>query len=457
MSSRRRTTASASALAVLAVSVLAACGTSTNEADKASKNGKVTISVEGWRPGSEQATIDTFKAQAAEFMKANPNITIEPKEWEWKGETFATQLAGGTLPTTFRVPFTDGRGLIERNQILDVSKQVKALPYANKFNPSVLAAVQSPDGKIYGLPTGVYGMGLHYNRDLFKAAGLDPDKPPTTWDDLRVAAKAIHDKTGQPGFVTMSKGNTGGWDLTTFTYALGGRMESEDGKTATVNNDGTKQVLTTLKAMRWEDNSVGSGALLDWGGINQAFAAGKAGMYVSGSDVYNALVQQNKVKPESYGLGLLPMGAGDSGVLGGGSIAAVSAKANQAQADAAVKWNDWYYMRKLSEQSAAEADAKTLNEGKQPVGTPQLPVFDAATLTSYNGWIKPYVNVPIDQMSNFTNGINNQKFLAEPVSHTQEIYALLDTVVQKVLTDKNADIDQVLDKANTQAQALLDK
>ena len=41
----------------------------------------------------------------------------------------------------------------------------------------MLAAVQSPDGKIYGLPTGVYGMGLHYNRDLFKAAGLDPDKP----------------------------------------------------------------------------------------------------------------------------------------------------------------------------------------------------------------------------------------------------------------------------------------
>ena len=149
--------------------------------------------------------------------------------------------------------------------------------------------------------------------------------------------------------------------------------------------------------------------------------------------------------------------AGDAGVLGGGSIAAVSAKANQAQADAAVKWNDWYYMRKLSEQSAAEADAKTLNEGKQPVGTPQLPVFDAATLTSYNGWIKPYVNVPIDQMSAFTNGINNQKFLAEPVSHTQEVYALLDTVVQKVLTDKNADVNQVLDKANTQAQALLAK
>jgi ABC-type glycerol-3-phosphate transport system substrate-binding protein len=316
--------------------------------------------------------------------------------------------------------------------------------------------VQSPDGKIYGLPTGVFGMGLHYNRDLFKAAGLDPDKPPTTWEDLRADAKAIHDKTGQPGFVLMSKGTTGGRNLTALTTAFGGRLESEDGKTATVNNDATKQVLTLVQQMRWQDNSMGSAALLDWGGINQAFAAGKVGMYVSGSDVYNALVQQNKVKADSYGLGLLPVAsAPNAGLLGGGSIAAVSAKANRAQADAAVKWNDWYYMRKLAEQDAAVADAKTLNEGKQPVGTPQLPVFDVATLQQYDSWIKPYVNVPVDQMTAFTGGIGNQKLAQEPVTKTQELYAQLDSVVQKVLTDKNTDVNQVLDKANTQAQSLI--
>jgi multiple sugar transport system substrate-binding protein len=460
MSSRKRTTAAASAAALLAVGLLAACGSSvTKDAQgKGSKDGKVTISVEGWRPGSEQATIDTFKGQVAAFMKDNPGITVEPKEWEWKGETFAAQLAGGTLPTSFRVPFTDGKGLIERGQLADLTEQVNALPYAKQFNPSVLAAAQGPDGKIYGLPTQVYGMGLHYNRALFQQAGLDPDRPPTTWDEVRADAKAIHDKTGQPGFVLMSKGNTGGWDLTTLTYAFGGRMEQVDGDTvtATVDNDGTKQVLSLLKAMRWEDGSVGNGALLDWSGINQTFAAGKAGMYVSGSDVYNALVQQNAVKAADYGLALLPMTSSpDAGILGGGSIVAVSAKATKAQADAAVRWNDYYYMRKLADQTAAEADAKTLSDGKQPVGTPQLPVFDAATLTKYNGWIKPYVNVPLAQMSAFTDGIAAQKLVPEPASHTQELYALLDGVVQKVLTDKNADVDTVLRRADSSAQALV--
>ena len=59
----------------------------------------------------------------------------------------------------------------------------------------------------------------------------------------------------------MATENTGGWQLTTATYAIGGRMQEvgEDGKvTATVNNDKTKAVLERLKAMRWEDNSMGS-------------------------------------------------------------------------------------------------------------------------------------------------------------------------------------------------------
>ncbi|MDQ1585579.1 MAG: multiple sugar transport system substrate-binding protein [Actinomycetota bacterium] len=453
-----RTGVAALLVAVTATSLLTACGSSTKKDTGTSANGKVTISVEGWRPGSEQATIDTFKAQVAAFEALHKNIHVDPREWEWKGETFATQLAGGTLPTSFRVPFTDGKGLIERNQIADLTDAVKALPYASKFNPTVLAAAQGPDGHIYGLPTGVYGIGLHYNRSLFTKAGLDPNKPPATWDELRADAKAIADKTGAAGFAVMSKGNTGGWNLTTLTYALGGRMESVSGTTvsASVDNAGTKEALDRIKAMRWVDHSMGSAALLDWSGINQQFAAGKIGMYMSGSDVYSALVQQNSIKPADYGLALLPMSdSPDAGLLGGGSVVAVSAKASKAQQNAAVLWNDYYYMRKLVQQDAAALDAKTLQEGKQPVGTPQLPIFDAATLTQYNDWIKPYVNVPLDQMSSFTSGVFSQKLVAEPPAHTQELYALLDSVVQKVLSDKNADINSVLSKVNGQAQSLV--
>ena len=46
--------------------------------------------------------------------------------------------------------------------------------------------------------------------------------------------------------------------------------------------------------------------------------------------------------------------------------------------------------------------------------------------------------------------------MPEPAAHTQEMYAVLDPVVQAVLTDENADIDALLDAANAQVQAILD-
>ena len=63
--------------------------------------------------------------------------------------------------------------------------QVEALPYAERFNPNVLAVAQDADGKVYGVPFAAYGIGLHYNRQLFEEAGLDPDAPPTTWAEVR--------------------------------------------------------------------------------------------------------------------------------------------------------------------------------------------------------------------------------------------------------------------------------
>jgi multiple sugar transport system substrate-binding protein len=450
---RRGLTALATIASLATVSVLAAaCGSD----DDSKSDGKVTITVEGWRPGDEQGTIDAVKKQAAAFMKDHPDVVVKPIEWEWNAETFSTQLAGDQLPTTFRVPFTDTKGLAERQQIADVTEYVNALPYAEDFNPSVLAAAQGTDGKIYGLPTDVYGVGLHYNRDLFEQAGLDPDSPPTTWDEVRSDAKAIADKTGKAGYVQMSTNNTGGWMLTTLTYALGGRMESEDGKTASIDNEATAQGIQMLHDMRWTDDSMGKNTSYEWGTINEAFAAGKIGMYMSGSDVYNALVTTNQIDPDSYGLAVLPLAdSPDAGILGGGSVAAVSAKASPEEQEAAVQWNDFYRESKNYDPDVAVADAEVLKETDQPIGTPTLPIFDEATWQSVQDAIKPYVNVPRDQMTSFTDGVFDQTLVPEPAAHTQEVYGILDSVVQKVLTDENADIDALLADANDQAQGLL--
>ena len=143
-------------------------------------------------------------------------------------------------------------------------------------------------------------------------------------------------------------------------------------------------------------------------------------------------------------------------MLAGGDIAAVNVKASPEEQAAAVRWIDFYYMQKLLDQEAAVQDAETLAADGQPVGTPQMPIFDQATLEQSQEWIKDYINVPLDQMTGFTQGIFEQPLVPEPSKHTQEMYAILDTVVQAVLTDENADIDALLADAQSQVQALID-
>ncbi|HEY2556696.1 MAG TPA: extracellular solute-binding protein [Diaminobutyricibacter sp.] len=451
-----RTVAAVAAITLAGVGLLAGCS-SSGSGDSA--DGKTHITVASLIPGSDKSAFKAFDDRVKAFEKANPDIVIKSEEYQWTGPTFATQLAGGTLPDVFNVPFTDSQSLLQAGQLADITAEVSQLPYANKFNENILAVAKSGD-KIYGIPYGPYAMGLSYNRELFQKAGLDPNKPPTTWDEVRADAKTISQKLpGVAGYMQMTQSNTGGWILTTTTYARGGRMETvSNGKTkVTADNPVTKEALQYLHDMRWTDNSLGSNFLFDWSGMNQAFGSGQVAMYPSGSDVLTSLVQQNKFDPKNYGLAMLPIaGSSDAGVLVGGNVAAVSPKSSDAQRKAAVKWIDFYYMQKLLDQNQAVADAKTLAASNQPVGVPTLPVFDKATYDQTLSWIKDEVNIPLENTAPFTDKIFDANLVPEPNKHTQELYGALDSVVQAVLTDKNANIDKLLSTVDTNIQALVD-
>ncbi|HWL78544.1 ABC transporter substrate-binding protein [Microbacterium sp.] len=444
--------------AVATVGALVGCSTSSSGGS--GESGKVELRVATFPPGADAAAYEAFAAQEKQFEDEHPDIDIIGVEYEWEGPTFAVQLAGGSLPDVFTVPFTDSKTLLENGQLMDVTAEIKELGYEDAFNPIILDGVKDSDGNIYGFPRQAYAMGLHYNRDLFEQAGLDPDQPPTTWDEVREYAKKITDATGKAGYAQMAINNTGGWQLTAQTVARGGRtqVDNEDGSAeSTIDNAATKATLEFLHDLKWEDGSFGSKVDLDWGTINQEFAAGNIGMYTSGSDVYTALVRDFGLEPDVYGLAVVPIEGDDPGTLGGGDIAVISPTVDDATKAAAVEWIDWYYMQKLLDEDAAVQDAKTLNDSGQAVGTPVLPVLSRELYEESLVWIEDYINVPRDQMKPFIDSIWDQTPVGEPKKATQEIYALLDTVVQTVLTDENADIDALLAQAQADAQAILDQ
>ena len=452
-----KSTHMATIAAVTVASVLAVCAGSVSSAT--AKSSTVTISVASLIPGSTAAATQQFNNQVAEFEQANPSIKVKSVQYQWTGPTFAAKLAARTLPTVFTVPFTDARSLGDNGQLADLSSEVKALPYFSKFNPAVIAEGTDAKGQIVAVPTAAYAQALHYNRQLFTEAGLNPNKPPTTWGQVRADAKQIAAKTGKAGYVEMGKDdNTAGWILTTLVYSLGGRMETGTGTkaVATLDNPKTIQALNMLKAMRWTDNSMGSNFDYGWSDINQAFAAGTVGMYISGSDVYTNLVQASNINPSIYGVTTIPLANSKSaGVLGGGTLAAVRPDVSAAERAAAVKWIDYFYEQPLISKAQAIRNAKTLVAGKQPVGVPALPIFNKAQYDLANTWIKPFINVPITQMSPFTTGIFKQTLVPEPEASTQSVYNALDAVVEAVLTNKNTNVVQMLQQANSTAQSAI--
>jgi ABC-type glycerol-3-phosphate transport system substrate-binding protein len=426
--------------AMTLVALLAAALTAVVAASlaTAAPQAKVTINVAALRPGSSDAAQKQFNDNVALFERLHPNVNVKAVDYAWNGATFAAQLAAGRLPTVFTVPFTDARTLGEHRQVADITAQVKQWPYFNRFQKTIIAEATTSKGRIIGVPYAAYAQALHYNRQLFKQAGLDPNKPPTTWGQVRRDARQISQKTGAAGYAEMGlNDNTAGWILTTVTYTLGGRMESGRGTsaTATLSNPKTVQALQMLQQMRWNDNSMGSTFDYTWPTINQAFAAGKIGMFVNGSDIYTFLVQAANLDPKIYGIAPLPLGGSkQAGVMGGGSIAVVR-----------------------PDTKGPKLDARILVANKQPVGVPSFPIFDEKQYVLANSWVKPYVNVPLGQMAPFLKGIFKQNLYPEPAASTQSVYHALDPVVQSVFASKDANIPALLAQANDVAQTAIKK
>lgn len=451
---RSATKAVGAGLAVLlAGASLAACSAGGGDAGD---TGTVTITV-GDKPTADQPkSLEDFERKVAAFEEANPDIKIEAEETVWDAQTFQALVAGGQVPTVMNAPFTEIQGLIERQQVLDVTDLISDDSSIHDLNPSVLQVVTGPDDHLFGVPTAAYSMGLIYNRTLFEQAGLDPDSPPTTWEDVRAAAKAIEDNTDAQGLLAMTADNTGGWVLTTMSYAFGDRIQTEDGTEATVDNPATTAALELYKTMRWDDNTMGSNFIINWGDAMNNFAAGQVGMFVQGADAYTQVVVNLGLDPEAFGLAPLPQTDGGLGTLGGGSAAIISPKANREEAEAALKWTEYFYLAQYTDQDLAVENAQAKAADGAAVGAPGLPLFDQSTMEQYYEWVADEINVPRENYALYLSTADTLPLVTEPSAKAQETYALLDTVVQAVLTREDADIPALLADAQTQAQAIID-
>lgn len=435
---------------------VAACSSTPAESEGSDAPEEVTITIMGKPPATNTAGLALFESMVEEFEEENPNITVEASDVPWDAKTFAARLAGGSAPTLLRIPLTEPPALIERGQVADLSDVVGDIEGFEELNPRIMQFLER-DGAVYGIPEKSYAFGLVYNRDLFEQAGLDPDAPPSTWEEVREYAQAISDATGKTGFGEISTNNSGGWHLTGYTYSNGGAMieQAADGTwKAAFNDDAAADVLELWKQMRWEDDSLGDNVLGKQEDLVADFTAGNVGMWVSAPpDVYPNYIAQGG-DPDAFGAGPMPQGGADA-TLAGATVMMVSANATQAEKEAAVKWIEFRALRPNYDPEFAAATAEASAADGVPVGVPVLPIFDDETYAAYRAAIEPYVNVPVEQFDPYVASLSELEYVPEPVVASQEIYAALDPIVQAVLTDENSDIDALLADAESRVNTIL--
>jgi multiple sugar transport system substrate-binding protein len=291
-------------------------------------------------------------------------------------------------------------------------------------------------------------MGLLYNRALFTRAGLDPDRPPATWDEVRAAAKKIAALgSGYVGYADYSASNQGGWHYTAETYSRGGDVVSADGKKAAVDSPEGRAVLQTLKDMRWTDNSMGSRQLLTINDAQQMMGSGKLGMYLSAPDNIPLIVKQFHGSYDQLAIAPMPGGAG---TLLGGDGYMFNKKATPAQIRAGIKWLQFENLTP----GKGLNDWKRAAANKAPVGLPQPNLWTGATAAQDTAEKKKYANVPVANYQRFVDGSADLEGKLEPPK-AQQLYSVLDGVVSAVLTNRHADIDRLLKDASSKIDGLL--
>jgi multiple sugar transport system substrate-binding protein len=445
-------------IGVTAMTTVAACGANSS-GDKGGKNAtafgpldpntKVSITV-GCQPPKSSPTLRTeWNNDVTAFQKLHPNITIVSKDAFpcENPKTFTAKLAGGQMENVFYVYLTDAKNIIEAGQAADITKYVSGIKNYAYVQPQLLNVFKG-GGKLYGLPMTNYSMGLLYSRTLFKQAGLNPDQPPTTWDEIRADAKKIAALgNGVVGYADYSANNQGGWHYTAELYSQGGDVVTPDGKKAAFNSPPSKAVLQNLQQMRWGDNSMGSKQLLQISDVQPMMAAGKLGMYLSAPDNIPILVSQFQGKYADYGLAPMP---GAQGTLLGGDGYMFNHKSTPDQIKAGILWLEFENLTP----GKGQFDWAQKKIDKQPVGLPQPNIFTGPPAAEDRQIRTKNANMPVGNYNAFAKGDPGLKQRLEP-PQAQQIYAVLDGVVSSVLTNRNANIDNLLSQAETKVNGIL--
>lgn len=341
---------------ILAMLFLQGCGTSTKSPDKAATQptketaatpaSTAPISITWWHAmgGDNGKAID----QIVSDYNASQSKIIVKASFQGSYDELLTKMKASfdskSGPSLVMVNDVNTRYMIDSKAISPVQTFIDKDKFdISQFEEHILN-YYTINNKINSMPFNTSNPILYYNKDLFKAAGLDPEKPPATFEEVTKAAKTLT-KNGVTGFSFYIEP----W-LMEQSFARQGEeyVNNNNGRTALatesyLNKEAGVKTLTWWKSMVDDKIALNFGRTGD--DARKAFLAGQTAIYITSTGALRGVVDSAKGKFE-VGTGFLPKpesSTKDGGVAIGGASNWILNNKSQDEQNAT-----WEFMKYLS-------------------------------------------------------------------------------------------------------------
>jgi sn-glycerol 3-phosphate transport system substrate-binding protein len=375
----------------------------------------------------------------AAFEKENPDIKITPIYSGDYVQTVAkalTAIKGGDTPETAILLAADLFLLLGEDVIVpvsDIANTAADKAWMDGFFPAFLANSQYK-GKVYSIPFQRSTPVLYWNKDAFKEAGLDPEKGPANWNEMREMAKKLTKKDASGavsrwGVQIPSDGNTS-WLFSGMGIGNGKRMFNADGNAVSFDDPAIIEAVNNWYALSNVDGSQPRG-LISWGATPRDFIESKAAMmWTTTGNLTN--IRTNAKFP--FGVTFLPGMKQPGAPTGGGNFYMFKGLSPAKQA-ATLKFMKWMTAPEL----AADWSTKTGYVAVSPAA------YETKTLKDYVAGF-PQAAVARDQLKHAIPELS--------VYENQRVMKILNDALQSVMTGARP-ADVALKQAQADAMRVL--
>lgn len=246
------------------------------------------VHIEYWHINSATFGGDAVKESVAKFEAINPDVRVTERfqQGDYGGllNNLQAALAANRPPAVAQVGYNYRSFVFDEVPHIPISSYQDIDPdydaFVDSFVDGILGLGQDQNGVQRAIPLAVSVPLLYYNADLFRQAGLDPDNPPQTWEEVREAAKQIREKTGRFGIGIQVDG-ANNWVPQSMVESNGGAFLDAEGRVA-VDSPEVIEVYQFWQQLAQRDRTL---PVVTDAEQEQAFLAGRLAMYVKTSAI----------------------------------------------------------------------------------------------------------------------------------------------------------------------------